>query len=96
MARDAASLRRSQLHRGAEWLALGSQPELRGRAENRARANDTGVYEPLLTFPSGGETSYAGLAWHGGMLRMSYHALHERKSAIYLAKVKLADGIDGK
>ena len=46
-------------------------------------------YEPVLTLPSGGDTSYPGLVWHDGLLWMSYYSSHEGKSAIYLAKVKL-------
>ena len=48
-----------------------------------------GGYEPVLTLPSGGDTSYAGLVWHGGLLWVSYYSSHEGKSAIYLAKVRL-------
>lgn len=44
---------------------------------------------PVLTLPSGGDTSYAGLAWHEGHLWMSYYASHEGKSAIYIAKIEL-------
>ncbi len=46
-------------------------------------------YEPVLTLPSGGDTSYPGLVWHEGILWISYYSSHEGKSAIYLAKVKL-------
>ena len=46
-------------------------------------------FEPALTLPSGGDTSYAGLVWHGGLLWVSYYSSHEGKSAIYLAKVKV-------
>jgi hypothetical protein len=46
-------------------------------------------YKPALTLPSGGDTSYPGLAWHDGLLWMSYYSSHEGKAAIYLAKVKL-------
>jgi hypothetical protein len=42
-----------------------------------------------LTLPSGGDTSYAGLVWHDGLLWVSYYSSHEGKSAIYLAKVKV-------
>jgi hypothetical protein len=49
-------------------------------------------YEPALTLPSGGDTSYAGLVWHEGLLWVSYYSSHEGKSSIYLAKVRLADG----
>lgn len=46
-------------------------------------------YEPVLSLPSGGDTSYPGLVWHDGSLWMSYYASHEGKSAIYLAKIQL-------
>ncbi len=41
-----------------------------------------------LKLPSGGDTSYAGLVWHDGLLWVSYYSSHEGKSAIYLARVK--------
>ncbi len=41
--------------------------------------------------PSGGDTSYAGLVLHDGLLWVSYYSSHENKTAIYLAKVKLTD-----
>ena len=44
---------------------------------------------PLLTLPSGGDTSYPGLVWHEGLLWVSYYASHEGKAAIYLAKVRV-------
>lgn len=47
-------------------------------------------YEPVLTFPSGGDTSYSGMVWHEGLLWMSYYSSHEGKTSVYLAKVKLA------
>ncbi len=47
------------------------------------------AYEPVLTFPSGGDTSYAGLVWHDGLLWVSYYSSHEGKTSIYLAKVEL-------
>jgi hypothetical protein len=43
----------------------------------------------VLTLPSGGDTSYAGLLWHDDLLWVSYYSSHEGKTAIYLAKVKL-------
>jgi hypothetical protein len=48
-------------------------------------------YEPFLELPSGGDTSYAGLVWHQGLLWVSYYASHEGKSSIYLAKVRLPE-----
>lgn len=46
-------------------------------------------FEPVLTLPSGGDTSYPGLVWHEGLLWVSYYSSHEGKSSIYLAKVRL-------
>jgi hypothetical protein len=43
----------------------------------------------VLTLPSGGDTSYAGMVWHDGVLWVSYYASHEGKTAIYLARVKV-------
>jgi len=52
---------------------------------------EAGTLEDVLTLPSGGDTSYAGLVWHQGLLWVSYYSSHEddKKSRIYLAKVKL-------
>ncbi|MDM8005119.1 MAG: sialidase family protein [Phycisphaerae bacterium] len=47
------------------------------------------TYEPVLTFPSGGDCSYPGLVWHDNLLWMSYYSSHEGKSSIYLARVKI-------
>lgn len=44
---------------------------------------------PELEFPSGGDTSYAGLLWHDDLLWVSYYSSHEGKSSIYLAKVRM-------
>ena len=55
-----------------------------------ARLTPDGGYEPALTLPSGGDTSYAGMVWHDGLLWVSYYASHEGKSAIYLARVRPA------
>ena len=43
----------------------------------------------MLTLPSGGDTSYAGLVLHKGLLWVSYYSSHEGKTRIYLAKVRL-------
>ena len=52
---------------------------------------DTGEnrLERFLTLPSGGDTSYPGLAWHDGVLWVSYYSSHEEKTSIYLAKVDI-------
>ena len=46
-------------------------------------------YEPVLTLPSGGDTSYPGMVWHEKLLWMSYYSSHESKTSIYLAKIHL-------
>ncbi len=50
---------------------------------------EKGRLHEILALPSGGDTSYPGLIWHDGLLWVSYYSSHERKAAIYLAKVKL-------
>ena len=47
----------------------------------------TSSYEPALTLPSGGDTSYAGMVWHDDLLWMSYYSSHEESTNVYLAKV---------
>lgn len=49
-----------------------------------------GKLEPVLELPSGGDTSYAGMVWHDGQLWVSYYSSHEKKSSIYLARVKVS------
>lgn len=49
----------------------------------------SGKLSEFLRLPSGGDTSYAGLALHDGLLWVSYYSSHEGKAAIYLAKVKI-------
>jgi len=49
----------------------------------------TGTLTELLTLPSGGDTSYAVLVFHQGLLWISYYSSHDEKTCIYLAKVRL-------
>ena len=49
---------------------------------------ENGTLTEALKLPSGGDTSYAGLVWHDGLLWISYYASHEGKTSIYLAKVR--------
>jgi len=53
---------------------------------------DRGKLRPLIVLPSGGDTSYPGLAWHGEELWVSYYSSHEGKTSIYLAKLRLSQG----
>lgn len=50
---------------------------------------ERGTLQEFLRLPSGGDTSYPGLAWHRGRLWVSYYSSHEGQSAIYLARVQL-------
>ncbi len=53
-----------------------------------ARLGENGRLIPLATLPSGGDCSYAGLAWNDdGRLWVSYYSSHEGRTAIYLAKL---------
>ena len=49
-----------------------------------------GTLQPVLTLPSGGDTSYPGLVWHEGQLWISYYGSHEGKTNIYLARAQLS------
>ncbi|MEX0854059.1 MAG: hypothetical protein WD036_12380, partial [Bauldia sp.] len=51
---------------------------------------DAGTLTEALKLPSGGDTSYAGLVWHEGLLWISYYSSHEGKAAVYLARVRFA------
>jgi hypothetical protein len=72
---------------GALWASGRSYPG--GPKTVVARMTLDGGYEPVLTLPSGGDTSYAGMVWHADLLWVSYYASHEGKTAIYLARVKV-------
>jgi hypothetical protein len=48
-----------------------------------------GAVNPIVTLPSGGDTSYAGMVVRGDQLLVSYYASHEGKTAIYLATLNL-------
>lgn len=51
---------------------------------------DTAELTEVLALPSGGDTSYAGMVLHEGLLWLSYYSSHEGKTNIYLARVKIA------
>ena len=48
-----------------------------------------GKLTEAVALPSGGDTSYAGLVWHDGLVWISYYSSHEGKTSIYLAKAKV-------
>ena len=54
-----------------------------------AELQNDGRLSALVTFPTGGDTSYPGMVWHQDVLWVSYYSSHEGKTSIYLAKVKI-------
>lgn len=76
---------------GRMWAAGRSYP---GGARTVLAHLTPTAYEPVLTLPSGGDTSYPGLVWHEGLLWMSYYSSHEGKTCIYLARIRLPEGRD--
>lgn len=49
----------------------------------------TGQMQELQALPSGGDTSYAGIVFHDNLLWVSYYSSHEKKTNIYLSKLKV-------
>jgi hypothetical protein len=43
-----------------------------------------------IALPSGGDTSYPGMLFHGKKLWVVYYSSHEGRSQIYLAKIPKA------
>jgi hypothetical protein len=74
------------------WWAAGRLIK-KGKAETSLCRLDVknGKLIPVLTLPSGGDTSYPGLVWHDGMLWVSYYSSHQGKSSIYLVKVRVTE-----
>lgn len=48
-----------------------------------------GSLTEALKLPSGGDTAFAGMVQHDGLLWVSYYSSHEGKANVYLAKVRL-------
>ncbi len=69
------------------WWASGRQY---GKQTETVLAElDRKHYRPVLTLPSGGDTSYPGMVWYDNALWISYYSSHEGKTNIYLAKINL-------
>jgi hypothetical protein len=49
---------------------------------------EAGTLTEFLKLPSGGDTGYAGLVVHDGLLWVSYYSSHEGRTGVYLAKVR--------
>ncbi len=48
---------------------------------------EAGRIREVITLPSGGDSSYAGIVEESGVLYVSYYSSHEEKTAIYLARL---------
>jgi hypothetical protein len=55
---------------------------------------DGGTLREGLQLPSGGDTGYAGIVEHDGLLWVSYYSSHEGKASIYLARVRVGAATD--
>lgn len=73
---------------GALWVA-GRRATAEGPTTVLSTLTLDGTLTPVLTLPSGGDTSYPGLVWHDGLLWLSYYSSHEGRTAIYLARIRL-------
>ncbi len=76
-------------HRTIVGTRLYPTPGPKGKTSTILASSDGPTLTPLITLPSGGDTSYPRLVWHEGLLWVSYYSSHEGKTNIYLAKVKL-------
>jgi hypothetical protein len=87
---------------GGNWVAAGRV--LQGEEQRTAVFfidPETGRSGGMIFLPSGGDTSYPGLAWWDGELLVSYYSSHSpegrelsadaNKSRIYLARVRVAE-----
>jgi hypothetical protein len=72
------------------WWAAGRLIK-KGKAQTALCRLDVkaGKLLPVLTLPSGGDTSYPGLVWHDDTLWVSYYSAHQGKTSIYLARVQI-------
>jgi len=74
---------------GGTWIGAGRFLKPKTHTALFSLNVDSGKIGDVLKLPSGGDTSYPGLLWHGGVLWVSYYASHEGKTSIYLAGVKV-------
>lgn len=78
-----------RLPNGELWAGSRSYP---GGAKTVLAKMTKTDYEPVLTLPSGGDTSYPGFVWRDDVLWMCYYSSHEGKTSIYLAKIRFVTG----
>jgi hypothetical protein len=73
-----------------DWIAAGRRTDNGARTDLMILDVEHGRLVPLLTLPSGGDTSYPGLVWFNDLLWISYYSSHEDRTSVYLARVHLA------
>ena len=71
------------------WVAVTRRHDGSVRTSVAILDPDKGTLTEKLVLPSAGDSSYAGLVWHENQLWVSYYSTHEKKTNIYLAKVKV-------
>jgi HSP20 family molecular chaperone IbpA len=57
-----------------------------------AKVSLSGDFEKILTLPSSGDTSYAGMLIKDGILYISYYSSHEGQNSIYTANSEKGNG----
>lgn len=72
-----------------EWIAAGRLLDGAARTSVLWLDLEHGAMTELVKLPSGGDTSYPGLAWHDGRLWVSYYSSHEGRTNVYLVKVEI-------
>ncbi len=71
------------------WIAAGRLYDGGARTALAELDVDHAKLTPLITLPSGGDTSYPGLVWYDDMLWISYYSSHEDHTSVYLARVRV-------
>jgi arylsulfatase len=77
-----------RLYDGSYWAAGRWYEYEAGPKTVLARMTES-TLTPILTLPSGGDTSYPAMLWDGELLHMTYYASHEGKAAIYQATMRM-------
>ena len=70
-------------------LAAGRTQRRDGPKTSIGEVSLDGSWRPLLTLPSGDDTSYPGLVRVGDRLLMSYYSSHEGKTSVYVAEMRM-------
>ena len=71
------------------WLAAGRVYKPAAHTSLCWLDTDAHKLVEIAKLPSGGDTSYPGLAWHDGELWMSYYSSHEGQTSVYIARLKV-------